>query len=87
MDVKKAFLHGKLSDELDLAAPKRFDVPEGKVVWLKKSLYGLKQAPRTTHYPSFSLAMVLRKIRLTKVYSNSRMKTRLLLLVYMWTIC
>ena len=46
MDVKTAFLHGKLSDELYLAAPKGFDFPEGKVMRLKKSLYGLKQAPR-----------------------------------------
>ena len=46
MDVKTAFLHGELSDELYLAAPKGFDVPEGKVIRLKKSLYGLKQAPR-----------------------------------------
>ena len=45
MDVKTAFLHGELDTDLYLRTPQGFDVPNGKVIKLKKSLYGLKQAP------------------------------------------
>lgn len=48
MDVKTAFLHGDLEEEIFMKQPEGF-VVEGKeeYVWrLKKSLYGLKQAPR-----------------------------------------
>ena len=48
LDVKTAFLHGDLHDDLDLHAAVGF-VQKGKeklVCKLKKSLYGLKQAPR-----------------------------------------
>ena len=46
MDVKTAFLHGQLDEELYLESPEGFEVPPGKVIKLKKTLYGLKQAPR-----------------------------------------
>ncbi|KAG8493315.1 hypothetical protein CXB51_010698 [Gossypium anomalum] len=48
MDVKTAFLHGDLEEELYMEQPEGF-VAQGKedyVCRLKKSLYGLKQAPR-----------------------------------------
>ncbi len=48
MDVKKAFLHGDLEEEIYMKQPDGFLV-EGKeeyVCRLIKSLYGLKQAPR-----------------------------------------
>ncbi|MCO5573050.1 hypothetical protein L7F22_026815 [Adiantum nelumboides] len=48
MDVKLAFLNGHLKEEVFVAQPPRFELPqlENKVCRLKKALYGLKQAPR-----------------------------------------
>jgi len=52
MDVKTAFLHGELEEEIFMAQPEDF-VVEGKenhVCLLKKSLYGLKQSPRQWYH-------------------------------------
>jgi hypothetical protein len=48
MDVKAAFLHGDLEEEIYMEQPEVFQVKgkENFVCRLKKSLYGLKQAPR-----------------------------------------
>ncbi|KAG9509473.1 hypothetical protein GZH46_02007, partial [Fragariocoptes setiger] len=45
-DVKTAFLHGDLEEEVFMEQPEGFVVDENKVCKLKRSLYGLKQAPR-----------------------------------------
>eukprot|EP00253_Pinus_taeda_P024992 PITA_24992 len=48
MDVKSAFLHGDLHEEIYMEQPTRFiQIESSLVCYLKKSLYGLKQAPRT----------------------------------------
>ncbi|KAL0300303.1 UNVERIFIED_CONTAM: Retrovirus-related Pol polyprotein from transposon RE2 [Sesamum angustifolium] len=48
MDVKSAFLHGYIDEEIYVEQPQGFIAKgsEEKVLRLKKALYGLKQAPR-----------------------------------------
>ncbi|POW03335.1 hypothetical protein PSTT_11167 [Puccinia striiformis] len=50
MDVKNAFLNGKLEEKIYLRAPAGLSVPKGKCLRLLKSIYGLKQAPRVWHH-------------------------------------
>nr|GEW34895.1 retrotransposon protein, putative, unclassified [Tanacetum cinerariifolium]GEW35650.1 retrotransposon protein, putative, unclassified [Tanacetum cinerariifolium] len=51
MDVKTAFLHGTLKEDVYVCQPKGFidDDHPSHVYKLKKALYGLKQAPRVSY--------------------------------------
>ncbi|KAL0561698.1 hypothetical protein IC582_002138 [Cucumis melo] len=61
LDIKTAFLHGDLEEEIYILQPKGFEVKgkENLVCRLNKSLYGLKQAPRCWYkrFDSFILSL------------------------------
>ncbi len=59
LDVKTAFLHGNLEENIYMTQPEGFQDPEKKeyACLLKKSLYGLKQSPRQW-YKRFDAFMV-----------------------------
>lgn len=62
IDVKTAFLHGDLEEEIYMTQPEGFKVAgkENMVCKLEKSLYGLKQSPRQW-YKRFDKFMLRQK--------------------------
>jgi len=87
LDVKSAFLHGELQEEVYVQQPEGYAV-KGKehcVLRLSKALYGLKQAPRAWN---MRLDRSLKKLGFTRciseqaVYIRGTGKTNLILGVY-----
>ena len=46
IDVKTAYLHGDLDEEIYMEPPEGLDIPDGMVLQLDKAIYGLRQAGR-----------------------------------------
>ena len=87
LDVKTAFLHGDLKEEVYVKQPEGFEVKgsEEKVYRLSKALYGLKQAPRAWNY---KLNKILRELRFTRcskeasLYQKKQNEDTLVVAVY-----
>jgi hypothetical protein len=46
IDVEKAFLHGKLNEEIYMNAPSDMNIETDKCLRLKKTIYGLVQSTK-----------------------------------------
>ena len=85
LDVKNAFLHGDLQQEVYMHPPPGLPSPSGLVCRLRRTLYGLKQAPRAW-FARFSSAVTVAGFQPSPhdpalfVYSSSH--GRILLLLY-----
>ncbi|KAM0070443.1 putative RNA-directed DNA polymerase [Helianthus debilis subsp. tardiflorus] len=87
LDIKSAFLHGDLKEEVYVFQPEGFKKPslESKVYKLKKALYGLKQAPRAWNA---KLDEILKKLKFSRcshdqaVYIKTTSKSVLIIGVY-----
>jgi hypothetical protein len=69
MDVKNAFLHGDLSEEIYMEQPQGFMQDSCLVYRLKKSLYGLKQAPGAW-YAKMDSYLLSKNFICCKLYPN-----------------
>ncbi|GKD21914.1 putative ribonuclease H-like domain-containing protein, partial [Tanacetum coccineum] len=81
MDVKSAFLYGKIEEEVYVCQPLGFEDPDfpDKVYKVEKALYGLHQAPRTCQ--DKYVTEILKKFGFTDVKTASTpMETQKLLL-------
>lgn len=86
MDVKSAFLHGDLHEEIYMEQPIGFIQTDSSLIyWLKKSLYGLKQAPRAwyTKMDRFLLETSFSRCHSDNiVYSKKVGKSLIILVLY-----
>ncbi|KAJ9543717.1 hypothetical protein OSB04_023424 [Centaurea solstitialis] len=75
MDIKNAFLNGKLNEEVYVAQPPGFVDPKfpDHVYKLNKALYGLKQAPRAW-YDTLSTFLLSKGFELGKIDSTLFLK-------------
>ncbi|GJW83966.1 putative ribonuclease H-like domain-containing protein [Tanacetum coccineum] len=83
MDVKSAFLYGKIEEEVYVCQPPRFEDPEfpDRVYKVEKALYGLRQALRSW-YETFSTYLLdngFHKGQIDKTLFFKRVKSDILL--------
>eukprot|EP00253_Pinus_taeda_P022057 PITA_22057 len=84
MDVKSAFLHGDLHEEIYMEQPTGFIQTDSSLVCrLKKSLYGLKQAPRAWYakMDSFLLETSFSRCHYDNTVSTKKVGKSLIILV------
>ena len=87
LDVKTAFLHGELKEEVYVSQPEGFEIKgkEDKVYKLMKALYGLRQAPRAWN---IKLNRILQEFGFTRcskepsVYRREEKSSTLMVCVY-----
>ena len=85
MDVKSAFLHGYLEEEIYMKQPEGFIDDPSLVCKLRKSLYGLKQTPMAW-YSKMDAFLISQKFERCKSDCNVYMKKKegLFLLVVLY---
>ncbi|GJZ64659.1 zinc finger, CCHC-type containing protein [Tanacetum coccineum] len=91
LDVKSAFLHGDLKEEVYVSQPDGFIKTEdkGKVYRLRKALYGLRQAPRAWYTKLDKTLKLLnfKKCALEQaVYTRTDKTSTLLIGVYLYDL-
>nr|GEX64553.1 ribonuclease H-like domain, reverse transcriptase, RNA-dependent DNA polymerase [Tanacetum cinerariifolium] len=87
LDVKSAFLHGELKEEVYVTQPEGFKKPrnENKLYRLVKALYGLKQAPRAWN---MKLDQTLKSLNFKKCTLEQAICTRVRKdYVSCWSLC
>lgn len=85
LDVKNAFLHGELHEEIYMKIPSGFENKVDKVCKLKKALYSLKQAPRAWNETFDKFARELGFVNSTAdrcLYIAHKGKSKIFLLLY-----
>ncbi|GKC35442.1 putative ribonuclease H-like domain-containing protein [Tanacetum coccineum] len=86
MDVKSAFLYGKIEEEVYVCQPPGFEDPEfpDKVYKVEKALYGLLQAPRAWYetLSTYLLDNGFQRGQIDKTLFIKRVKGDILLVVY-----
>ena len=81
MDVKSAFLHGDLEEEIYMKQPEGLIDDPSLVCRLRKYLYGLKQAPRAW-YSNMDSFLVSQKFEICKSHCNVYMQKKEVLLLF-----